>query len=232
MRCLETIVMQQFCLEHLQLIICICFQPPDSVNHEMLDQVKEAGVVEKENVPNKKRHRPKALKSPKVKKDMRGPRAPKPEGSPSVQLVRSAKKTAEIMINGINIDISVIPILYKKAWFEDSREKRMNSGVFKVVLEKLAGEHDPFHEFKSPAIHALVEHLAAVVGLIYACVRGCLGMIDEFLRWLLKPACVLSPAMLALTLLEGTYTTSQFEFMGHQLRGLKFSPEQLEALKF
>ncbi|KAL3570714.1 hypothetical protein D5086_027963 [Populus alba] len=91
-------------------IICICFQPPDSVNHEMLDQVKEAGVVEKENVPNKKRHRPKALKSPKVKKEMRGPRAPKPEGSPSVQLVRSAKKTAEIMINGINIDISVIPI--------------------------------------------------------------------------------------------------------------------------
>lgn len=110
MRCLETIIMQQFCLEHLQLIICICFQPPDSVNHEMLDQVKEAGFVEKENVPNKKRHRPKALKSPKVKKDMRGPRAPKPEGSPSVQLVRSAKKTTEIMINGINIDISVIPI--------------------------------------------------------------------------------------------------------------------------
>jgi hypothetical protein len=86
------------------------FQPPDLVNHETMDQVKEAGVVEKENVPNKKRQRPKALKSPKVKKDMRGPRAPKPEGSPSVQLVRSAKKTAEIMINGINIDISVIPI--------------------------------------------------------------------------------------------------------------------------
>lgn len=86
------------------------FQPPDLVNHETMDQVKEAGVVEKENVPNKKRQRPKALKSPKVKKDMRGPRAPKPEGCPSVQLVRSAKKTAEIMINGINIDISVIPI--------------------------------------------------------------------------------------------------------------------------
>ncbi|KAG6746747.1 hypothetical protein POTOM_049112 [Populus tomentosa] len=147
MRCLETIIMQQFCLEHLQPIICICFQPPDSVNHEMLDQVKEAGVVEKENVPNKKRHRPKALKSPKVKKEMRGPRAPKPEGSPSVQLVRSAKKTAEIMINGINIDISVIPIPYKKAWFEDSREKRMNSGAFKVVLEKLAGEG---YDFSNP----------------------------------------------------------------------------------
>lgn len=86
------------------------FQPPNLVNHETMDQVKEAGVVEKENVPNKKRQRPKALKSPKVKKDMRGPRAPKPEGSPSVQLVRSAKKTAEIMINEINIDISVIPI--------------------------------------------------------------------------------------------------------------------------
>ena len=36
---------------------------------------------------------------------------------------------------------------YKKAWFEDSREKRMSSGAFKVVLEKLAGEG---YDFSNP----------------------------------------------------------------------------------
>ncbi|KAL3574927.1 hypothetical protein D5086_023028 [Populus alba] len=86
------------------------FQPPDSDNDEMLDQVEESGFVEKENGPNKKRQRANAPKSPKAKKGTRAPRVPKPEGSPSVQRVRSAKKTAEIMINGINMDMSVIPI--------------------------------------------------------------------------------------------------------------------------
>ncbi|KAJ6672727.1 PROTEIN BASIC PENTACYSTEINE2-LIKE [Salix viminalis] len=65
------------------------FQPPDSASDEMLGQVEEASVEEKEN----------------------GPRAPKPEDSPSVQQVRSAKKTAEIMINGIDMDMSIISIL-------------------------------------------------------------------------------------------------------------------------
>ncbi|KAJ6418680.1 hypothetical protein OIU84_001949 [Salix udensis] len=46
---------------HMQM-----FQPPDSASDEMLDQVEEASVEEKEN----------------------GPRAPKPEDSPSVQQVK------------------------------------------------------------------------------------------------------------------------------------------------
>ncbi|KAJ6760122.1 hypothetical protein OIU79_025065 [Salix purpurea] len=56
------------------------FQPPYSTKDEPLELVEEAGVVEK------------------------------PEGTLSAQRVRSAKKTAEIMINGIHMDISVIPI--------------------------------------------------------------------------------------------------------------------------
>jgi hypothetical protein len=40
---------------------------------------------------------------------------------------------------------------YKKAWFEDSREKKMSLGAFKVVLEKLAGEGYDFliHRFEN-----------------------------------------------------------------------------------
>ncbi|CAK7324852.1 unnamed protein product [Dovyalis caffra] len=162
---------------HMQM-----FQQPDSANDEMLDQVEEAGVVEKENGLDKKRQRPKALKSPKAKKGTRGPRVPKPEGSPSVQRVRSAKKTAEIMINGINMDISVIPIpvcsctgthqqcyrwgcggwqsaccttcisMYPLPMSTKRRGARiagrkMSSGAFKKVLEKLAGEG---YEFSNP----------------------------------------------------------------------------------
>jgi hypothetical protein len=91
---------------HMQM-----FQPPYSANDETLDQVEAAGVVEKANGPEKKRQHPKALKSLKAKKGKRGPQVPKPDGSPSAQRGRSAKKTAEIMINGISMDISsVFPI--------------------------------------------------------------------------------------------------------------------------
>jgi len=90
---------------HMQM-----FQPPYSANDETLDQVEDAGVVEKANGPEKKRQHPKALKSLKAKKGKRGPQVPKPDGSPSAQRGRSAKKTAEIMINGISMDISVFPI--------------------------------------------------------------------------------------------------------------------------
>jgi hypothetical protein len=40
---------------------------------------------------------------------------------------------------------------YKKAWFEDSRERKMSLGAFKVVLEKLAGEGYDFliHRFEN-----------------------------------------------------------------------------------
>ncbi|KAL3574929.1 hypothetical protein D5086_023030 [Populus alba] len=90
---------------HMQM-----FQPPNSENDEILDQVEGAGVVEKENGPDKKKQRPKALKCLKAKKGKRGPQVPKPDGSPSAQQGKSAKKTVEIMINGISMDISLFPI--------------------------------------------------------------------------------------------------------------------------
>ncbi|KAL3570713.1 hypothetical protein D5086_027962 [Populus alba] len=86
------------------------FQPPYSTKDEPLELVEEAGVVEKVNVPNKKRQRHKGPKSPRAKKGMGGAQVPKREGSPPTQRARAAKKSAEIMINGINMDISVIPI--------------------------------------------------------------------------------------------------------------------------
>ncbi|KAL9372297.1 hypothetical protein Peur_034541 [Populus x canadensis] len=115
------------------------FQPPYSANDETLDQVEAAGVVEKANGPEKKRRHPKALKSLKAKKGKRGPQVPKPDGSPSAQRGRSAKKTAEILINGISMDISVFPIPYKTAWYKDRREKN-EFRSFKKVFEKLPGE--------------------------------------------------------------------------------------------
>ncbi|KAH1241395.1 Protein BASIC PENTACYSTEINE1 [Glycine max] len=73
--------------------------------------VEEAPVVEKSNGgTRKKRQGPKVPKSPKAKKPKRGPRAPKDENAPSVQRARVPKKTTEIVINGIDMDISSIPI--------------------------------------------------------------------------------------------------------------------------
>ncbi|KAJ4851498.1 hypothetical protein Tsubulata_026249 [Turnera subulata] len=90
------------------------YQQPEVVKDERLEQEEEeqAPVEEKVNVvsSSKKRQGPKAPKSPKAKKGKRGPRAPKAEGSPSVQRVRPVKKTAEVVINGISMDISGIPI--------------------------------------------------------------------------------------------------------------------------
>ncbi|GKV21467.1 hypothetical protein SLEP1_g31445 [Rubroshorea leprosula] len=82
---------------------------PQLVKEEQVTQVEEA-VVERDIVPNKKREGPKSPKSPKAKKGKRGPRALKDNSNASVQRVRSAKKTAEIVINGQDIDISGIAI--------------------------------------------------------------------------------------------------------------------------
>ncbi|KAJ6387411.1 hypothetical protein OIU78_017182 [Salix suchowensis] len=91
---------------HMQM-----FQPPNSVYDETLEQVEGAGVVAKENGPvKKKKKRPKALKCLEAKKGKIGPQSPKPDGSPAAQQGRSAKKTVEIMINGISMDISLFPI--------------------------------------------------------------------------------------------------------------------------
>ncbi|KAG5142419.1 hypothetical protein JHK82_018114 [Glycine max] len=105
--------------------------------------------VEKSNGgTRKKRQGPKVPKSPKAKKPKRGPRAPKDENAPSVQRARVPKKTTEIVINGIDMDISRIPIPDVSVSFAYEYKRRgariagrkMSIGAFKKVLEKLAAE--------------------------------------------------------------------------------------------
>lgn len=50
------------------------------------------------------------LKSPKPKKAKKATRAPKDESTPSLPRARAPRKSAEVIINGINMDISRIPI--------------------------------------------------------------------------------------------------------------------------
>ncbi|KAK9278573.1 hypothetical protein L1049_028145 [Liquidambar formosana] len=84
-------------------------QPPDSSKDERVAQVEEA-VGEKESAPLKKRQGAKTQKSPKTKKAKRAPSAPKDDCSPSVQRAKPVKKNTGVVINGIDMDISGIPI--------------------------------------------------------------------------------------------------------------------------
>ncbi|XP_052204961.1 protein BASIC PENTACYSTEINE2-like [Diospyros lotus] len=58
----------------------------------------------------KKRTAGSTPKTPKSKKPKKGPSAPKENGNSSVQRVRPAKKNMDVIINGIDMDISSIPI--------------------------------------------------------------------------------------------------------------------------
>lgn len=58
----------------------------------------------------KKRGAGKAPKSPKAKKSKKAPRSPREESSRSLHRARAPKKSAEVIINGISMDISGIPI--------------------------------------------------------------------------------------------------------------------------
>ncbi|KAE9588274.1 putative transcription factor GAGA-Binding-like family [Lupinus albus] len=87
---------------HMQMI-----QPPKDPKEERA--IEEEPVVEKVSGTSKKRQS-KVPKSPKAKKPKRGPRVPKDDGAPSVQRARVPKKSVEIVINGIDMDISSIPI--------------------------------------------------------------------------------------------------------------------------
>ncbi|KAK7270671.1 hypothetical protein RJT34_25993 [Clitoria ternatea] len=82
--------------------------PPELPKEEK--PLEEEPAVEKMNGTTKKRQGPKVPKSPKTKKPKRGPRVPKDENAPTVQRARVPKKPTEIVINGIDMDISSIPI--------------------------------------------------------------------------------------------------------------------------
>lgn len=82
-------------------------QPPaETSRDERVGRVEEPVIVNKESGPSKKRQGGGAPKAPKVKK----PRKPKDNSNPAVPRVKPAKKTLEVVINGIDMDISGIPI--------------------------------------------------------------------------------------------------------------------------
>lgn len=91
---------------HMQQMV----QPPDLSKDETMVSTEETMGIEKDNGPIKKRQGAKAPKSPKAKKPKRAPRAPKADSSSSVPRARTVKKTAEVVINGVDMDISGIPI--------------------------------------------------------------------------------------------------------------------------
>ncbi|XP_006347363.1 protein BASIC PENTACYSTEINE2-like [Solanum tuberosum] len=88
-------------------------QQPNLVKVETAPLVEEV-CQERDNIGGlaKKREagQSQVLKSPKPKKAKKATRAPKDESTPSLPRARAPRKSAEVIINGINMDISVIPI--------------------------------------------------------------------------------------------------------------------------
>ncbi|GMP92785.1 hypothetical protein CsSME_00042868 [Camellia sinensis var. sinensis] len=83
-------------------------QPPDTSNDERV--VMEDQGVRKEGGSLKKRTGGSTPKAPKPKKTKKGPSVPKENGNSSVQRAKPAKKNMDVVINGIDMDISGIPI--------------------------------------------------------------------------------------------------------------------------
>ncbi|CAL0323910.1 unnamed protein product [Lupinus luteus] len=87
---------------HMQMI-----QPPTDLKEERA--IQEEPIPEKVSGTSRKRQG-KVPKSPKAKKPKSGARVPKDDSAPSVHRARVPKKSVEIVINGIDMDISSIPI--------------------------------------------------------------------------------------------------------------------------
>uniref|UniRef100_A0A5B6Z9Q2 GAGA-binding transcriptional activator n=1 Tax=Davidia involucrata TaxID=16924 RepID=A0A5B6Z9Q2_DAVIN len=68
------------------------------------------GGVRKEGGPLKKRTAGSTPKAPKTKKTKKGPSVPKDNGNSSVQRAKPVKRNMDVVINGIDMDISGIPI--------------------------------------------------------------------------------------------------------------------------
>ncbi|KAL6001101.1 Protein BASIC PENTACYSTEINE2-like [Asimina triloba] len=81
---------------------------PEAARDERPMQVEEADS--KKDGPLKKRHEGRACKPPKPKKNKRNPATQKEEGNGSVPNAKPAKKRMDLVINGIDVDISGIPI--------------------------------------------------------------------------------------------------------------------------
>uniref|UniRef100_A0A5B6ZAA7 GAGA-binding transcriptional activator n=1 Tax=Davidia involucrata TaxID=16924 RepID=A0A5B6ZAA7_DAVIN len=84
-------------------------QPPDS-SKDVRVGMEDPGI-RKEVGPLKKRTGGNTPKTPKMKKTKKGPSVPKEDnGSSSVQRVKPAQKNMDVVINGMDMDISGIPI--------------------------------------------------------------------------------------------------------------------------
>ncbi|CAI9768479.1 unnamed protein product [Fraxinus pennsylvanica] len=83
-------------------------QQPDSTPEARV--IVEDPGVKKEDVPAKKRSVAAVPKLSKGKKSKKGPSLPKEIGNSSVQRAKTSKKNVDIIINGIDMDISGIPI--------------------------------------------------------------------------------------------------------------------------
>ncbi|XAR47995.1 hypothetical protein NMG60_11030661 [Bertholletia excelsa] len=83
-------------------------QPPSMPKDTRV--VMEEPVVRNEGSSLKKRGGGSTPKAPKPKKPKKGPSAPKENGNSSVQRVKPPKKNVAVVINGIDMDISGIPI--------------------------------------------------------------------------------------------------------------------------
>ncbi|GMH03937.1 hypothetical protein Nepgr_005776 [Nepenthes gracilis] len=89
---------------HVQML-----QQPESSSDEKLVQV-EGITGATNNGPVKRRSAGKSEKAPKTKKPKKAPSGSKDGCSASVQRAKAAKKSTEVLINGIDMDISSIAI--------------------------------------------------------------------------------------------------------------------------
>ncbi|GMH17465.1 hypothetical protein Nepgr_019306 [Nepenthes gracilis] len=84
-------------------------RPPESASDERL--VRAEGIASENNDgPIKKRPVGKSEKAPKTKKAKKASNGSNEGGNTSIQRPKAAKKTTEVIINGIDMDISSIPI--------------------------------------------------------------------------------------------------------------------------
>ncbi|KAI8020520.1 Protein BASIC PENTACYSTEINE2 [Camellia lanceoleosa] len=91
--------------QHMQML-----QPTDSPKDESVAQMEETSAKRDSGGPLKKRAGNKTEKSPKTKKAKKASISPRDECSVSVQRARAPKKSMEIVVNGVDMDISGIPI--------------------------------------------------------------------------------------------------------------------------
>ncbi|KAL2557779.1 Protein BASIC PENTACYSTEINE1 [Forsythia ovata] len=84
-------------------------QQPDSTKEPRVVSVEDPSA-KKEAVPAKKRSTAASPKPPKAKKSKKGSSLPKEIGNSSVHRAKTSKKNVDIVINGIDMDISGIPI--------------------------------------------------------------------------------------------------------------------------